>query len=70
MNTLAKTFERRLPNPRAVIATRDGGAAPDRERAGDNSHALVAGILAWIAIMVALWPLVSSDRGGTIPRGR
>src|SRR5262245_44436429 len=72
MNTPAKTSGRRLANPRAVIATRDGGAAPDRERLGDNSHALVVGILAWIVIMVALWPLATSfgDEVGYVGEAR
>jgi hypothetical protein len=48
MKTPAKTSRRRLPNPRAITATRDGGAAADREEAGGNSRALVLGILVWI----------------------
>src|SRR5262245_2989770 len=72
MNTPAKTSERRLANPRAMITTRDGGAAADRERTRGNSHALVLGILAWIAIMVALWPLATSfgDEVGYIGEAR
>src|SRR5262252_5976279 len=72
MNTPAKTSGRRLANPRAVIATRGVGAAADRERADGNSHALVLGILVWIAIMVALWPLAASfgDEVGYIGEAR